>query len=101
MLNSPPPPAHEVIANLRAENERLQRIVDFVALWCYRKTVAGDHERLSVITYHPGIKAAAEAARLAGAYEQSQKVELNHEPLSDEQLNRIAKMAKEHGWKTK
>lgn len=44
-----------------AEIARLQQVVDFVALWCYRKCSAGDHERLGVITHHPSIKVAAKA----------------------------------------
>lgn len=55
-----------------AEIKRLQSIVDFVALWCYRKTSAGDHERLSVVTHHPGIKAAAKAAGLTDDVGQSE-----------------------------
>lgn len=49
-----------ILDAVAAENERLRRDLQFVALWCYRDSKISDSERLSAIKYHPSVKAAFE-----------------------------------------
>lgn len=46
------------ISQLEAENARLRQFVDFVNLWCNRKSKISDSERLSAIKFHPTAQAA-------------------------------------------
>lgn len=50
--------AQEAVKPLYDDIERLRRDLGFVARWCWRDGELSDEERLSVIKYHPSIKAA-------------------------------------------